>query len=130
MTDVATLRELNEEIALASGWRRQDAPGGLGGIWYPPPGHASAILVHAPDYPPPFSSEWALAGPLLEEMGEDRATLETVDLGGIDDEDDLPGWECSWQRSPGIFDAGSASSPCEAIARAWLAHAKMRNAHR
>jgi hypothetical protein len=135
MTD--DLRALDEEIARARGWVRHD------GLWtrdeWSPFGtfgpdvewaHEIMAMVRGGRFldcedprtaPPPFSSEWALAGPLLAESGDDP------DVASASVELCEDGWDCVIQTGAlGTFRTfdGTSATPCEAIARAWLAWAR------
>lgn len=112
MNDTETdLRALDEEIARLRGWvvvtvpfvsawpRRWKAADGSGER-----DCDTECLPLYTDDPPPFSSDWALAGPLLVEMG--GAVSPHEDDGWIAGQDFLIG--------------SRGATPTEAIARAWL----------
>lgn len=128
-TDTA-LRELDAEIARLRGWRHDPtSPRGLGIRWRPAAtlpeyewnaaryalADRDGTLQELDDAPPPFSSEWALAGPLADELAaaaELQVTIETCDSG----------WECCVEHpESGAFWIGTGETAPEAIARAYLA---------
>jgi hypothetical protein len=135
MTDDARaveLRKLDEEVARLRGWTF--SPDGARGNahWRPAPvgrdeplsldlaWFHSVRLVMDPE-PPPFSREWALAGPLLTEM---RGSVEWLGLAG----DDTP-WRATGflggddlvRPAPARDVTARGATPTEAIARSWLA---------
>lgn len=151
------LAALDEEIARLRGWIVSKAVGAwqsgrapdVDGIWHD---EIRALAEHPStmtwdpmgDAPPPFSSSWSLAGPLLEEMAESAAFPSD---GVMLLADRFDGGDVSWFVSPGArfvrgygpdggghtatslaFEASgggrrSIAGP-ESIARAWRAWAK------
>ena len=113
-----SLDELDAEIARLRGW--DDDGGGIadGILWR----WTNATPEHEREYepegagPPPFSREWALAGPLLEEMRDTDATLSpcVIPRG-------QSAWQVEWSVRGSRAVLTKAWFPCEAIARAWLA---------
>ena len=122
----ADLDALDAEIALLRGWTAAD---GATVKWWPRTTNATqdadarawdSILQGSPESsPPPFSREWALAGPLMGEFGDVRLFSPAPDLST---------WLCVWHEGRGGSphdgaerrEETGAIGP-EAIARAWLA---------
>lgn len=128
------LRALDEEIARLRGWTLDS--GGWRPPWHAKQWEHNYWLIFGPvgepDVPLPFSTSWALAGPLLEEMaartdgGFSHGVVATNcygDAGPIE-----------WAAGPGAWSVAEAgdcecehgAAPCEAIARAWVAWRKAR----
>lgn len=137
MTSPTDLTALNREIAELRGWTcRPPSEVNRNYMWGPPENAPEAEtwerLENAKGEwhePPPFATEWAFAGVLLEEMGgtpwaDCDGTEPTVMVGRSadgDDADDGPWWcerfgKATW-----------APTPAEAIARAYRAWKKGGN---
>lgn len=133
MTALDDLRALDEKIAWLRGWIRRKRTSGIlipGDAWIAPDAAEARAMrcgliecngVNVTGYigtqPPPFSSEWALAGPLLTE-----ANIELDPFG-------IGGWRANYYRlnDDGEDEHGESFScpePTECIARAWLAWRK------
>lgn len=121
MTD--RLREIDEAIARLRGWTNP------GGSWFCPASEAQPVhdwwMTNAlgddayagwsEHDPPPFSSWWAVAGPLLEEAGLALYAPRPPNV---------EGWLACWRGVGGCEGCESSeegATPTEAIARAWLA---------
>lgn len=127
------LRALDEEIARLRGWQPDED-----GDWFETPSWAHGVPAYGDRLgkraPPPFSREWSFAGPLLVEMSGGVAPMPPSFA--------RPGWgwiaqdcgsnvlicrDVDTQECVEVWKGGSrggGATPCEAIARAWLAWKK------